>query len=236
MAHNVFGAEYKMNDGLQDVISAAVENAARKTAAEASGRRVPQLRAVETDRPATEAAAPIWTDSPFSGDGQLGRGGLRLSFWLCGFHAAMAERQGKGEPLTEQEQSLLALSGKDFAALRPLVINQAIARLQAVVNAPELVTQEADGAAAEPGALDLFALDSLRRLARRARELLEEDGPDAALNLFGKGAGVQEPLAIFQMVFSTALGLVEAFEGLVPSDSRLLPRLGEALGSEIERI
>ena len=65
-----------------------------------------------------------------------------------------------------------------------------------------------------------FGLTTLRSLSRRARRTLEEDGPDAALSLFGQSAGVMEPLAIFRLVFTTALDLVESFERLVPDRDR----------------
>jgi hypothetical protein len=43
-------------------------------------------------------------------------------------------------------------------------------------------------------------------------------------------------LAIFQLVFTTALDLVEAFERLIPTEAKLLARLAEALDSEVEKI
>ena len=111
-------------------------------------------------------------------------------------------------------------------------------RLHAVVNAPDLPTDAEIGAsgAKHPGRMEVFALETLRSLSRRALQLLHESGPDAALSLFSEDADVQEPLAIFQLVFTTALGLVESFERLTPADSKLLARVAESLGSEVEGV
>jgi hypothetical protein len=228
------GAKYKMNDDLQDVITAAVDTAVRKTAGEVPSRRVAQLRAVDNDRNPDRIGdnGQGVPDTSFGGDSKLGRHGLRLAFWLCGFHAALLERQRKGEKLTDHEESLLTLSRKDFGAIRPMVVDLAMDRLAAVVNAPELTAT----AETPPAPLDLFALETMRRMSSRGRQLLDEDGPDAALGLFGDGPATQEPLAIFQMVFGNALGVVESFDSINQSTSPLLTRLSDALGSEVERI
>jgi hypothetical protein len=84
--------------------------------------------------------------------------------------------------------------------------------------------------------MEAFALAALRDFAARARALLDESGPEAALAVFGDAADVQEPLAIFQLVFSTALDLVGSFARFVPPEARLLARLGAALATEVERV
>jgi hypothetical protein len=231
-----------MDNGLQDVISAAVSGAGRKPGKEATGRRVPQLSVVETQRsaaPEAEPAAVVSSETTFraapgGGNGQLGHIGLRLAFWVCGFHAALLERHHNGDQLTKKEELLLTLSPNDFAGIRPHVIDMTLSRLDAVVNASDLPAKPKDFSAIHP--MEGFGLTTLRSLSRRARRTLEEDGPDAALSLFGQSAGVMEPLAIFRLVFTTALDLVESFERLVPTETGLLSRLAEALDSEVDRI
>ena len=151
-----------------------------------------------------------------------------------GFHSALMERVRRGEALTEREELLVTVARKDFASLRPFVIGMTLDRLNALVNAPDL-TREVAGADA-PGALEVFAVATLRSLGHRANNLLQEDGPDAALSLFGEIEGEHDPLAIFQRVFTTALDLVEVFERSTPSKAKLLARLAEALDSEVEKI
>ena len=260
------GTKYKMNDGLQDVITAAIENSERKSVPEASGRWMPQLRAVEmkredartaeppvpapapappvspapegSSRPTREALPPAPAKPALNDAGLIGRSGLRLAFWLCGFHEAFMERQRRGEQLTEHEESLLALSRKEFVGIRSVVIGMALERLHTVVHAPDLLPEaEAGAARAKPlGTMEAFALDTLRGLSRRALQLMQDSGPDAAFSLFSENADVQEPLAIFQVVFTTALGLVESFERLSTAESKLLARVAEALGTEVEGI
>jgi hypothetical protein len=343
-ARRLLQAGYKMNNGLHEVISAAVQSAWRMDEAEIPGRQVPLLRAVETDHSATsrEAAAvttpsiPAFpsasgrfrrrglgvttnndtrddartdnkrpdvtgtTPSRFGGSimagagatpapvadtiaadvertggatrqtggitpdvfasmdvtlgalppavppafaatspsetSQLGAGGVRLAFWLCGFHDALMERRRHGEQLTESEELLIRMSRKDFAGMRPFVINMTLDRLNALVNAPDLIGEAEASGADRPGAMEMFAVATLRGLSQRACQLLQADGADAALSLFGESGDVQEPLAIFQLVFTTALDLVEAFERLIPTEAKLLARLAEALDSEVEKI
>jgi hypothetical protein len=240
-----------MDNGLQDVISAAANAAGRKPAKDATGRRVPQLSVVDTQRPPSSEApleatryAPepagsvsnetILPAAPVGGSFQLGHSGLRLAFWVCGFRDALMERHRQGEQLTKKEELLLTLSPNDFAGIRPLVIDMTLSRLDAVVNASDLPAKPKDLSAVHP--MEAFALTTLRSLSRRARRTLEDDGPDAALSLFGESGGVLEPLAIFRLVFTTALDLVESFERLVPAPTALLARLAEALDSEVDRI
>ena len=259
------GTKYKMNDGLQDVISAAIGASERKAAPEAPGRWAPQLRAVDTKRdgirnleplalaPAPEpaptpavasapapapASAPAPATEAFGETDQIGRGGLRLAFWLCGFHDAFSERRRRGEQLTEHEESLLALTRNEFIDIRSVVIKMALERLNAVANAPALLAEvEAGASRGKPlGTMEGFALETLRSLSRRALQLLQESGPDAAFSLFSEDAYMQEPLAIFQQVFTTAATLVESFERLNTSESKLLSRLAATLGSEVEGI
>jgi hypothetical protein len=239
-----------MDNGLQDVISAAV-GAGRKVAKEPARRRVPQLSIVETgrsDAPATPAAAKVSSAAAFrtvpnettprnpapAAGAHLGQGGLRLAFWVCGFHEALMERRRQGQQLTEKEEFLLALSPKDFAGIRPLVVDMTLARFDAVMNSPALPADVEDLQNTHP--MEVFALTTLRNLSRRARQALDAEGPDAALALFGQSTEVMEPLAIFQLVFMTALDLVESFERLIPAEASLLARLAEALDSEVDRI
>ena len=79
-----------MDNGLQDVISAAANTAGRKPAKQAANRRVPQLSVVGTESseaPAPELATDVSRETTFrptSAGGQLGHIGLRLAFWVCG--------------------------------------------------------------------------------------------------------------------------------------------------------
>jgi hypothetical protein len=242
-----FRQEYKMDNGLQEVISAALNRPELQTAKDGTGRRVPQLTVVGTERPMAQKAhvEPVDTVAPetvvhpvtqanSSSSLQLGHSGLRLAFWVCGFRDALLERRDQGEQLTKKEELLLTLSPRDFASVRPLVIDMTLSRLDAVVNASDLPIKPKDLSAVHP--MEAFALTTLRNLSRRARRALEEDGADAALSLFGDSEGVMEPLAIFRLVFSTALDLLESFERLIPAEAGLLVRLAEALDSEVDRI
>jgi len=251
-----------MNNGLHEVISAAAQNRERKD----RDRPIPLLRAVVTEpaaiRPAAETpsepvdrrkrrvstaaradkvtvASPD-TSQPASSTttaaclgAKLGDGGLRLAFWLCGFHDALTERQRRGERLTESEALLLAMSASDFAGLQNSIIDMTLGRLESLVNAPEFV-DDAHIAGTRP--MELFALQTLRNLSQRARATLRQDGPDAALALFGEAGETRGPLAIFQRVFTTALDMVEAFERMIPGEAPLLMQLAEALDSEVEKI
>ncbi|MDR3535116.1 MAG: hypothetical protein P4L71_01325 [Acetobacteraceae bacterium] len=231
-----------MDNGLQDVISAAVSRNGPKMGSGRTGRRAPQLSVVETESPAAqeaEAATIASTETtsrtaPAGGSSQLGDGGLRLAFWVCAFHDALMKRRAQGEELTENEEYLLELSPKDFAGIRPLVIDMTLGRLAAVVNAPDLPTEFDDLGTVHQ--MEVFALTTLRNLSSRARQTFETDGPDAALSLFGQSAEGLDPLAIFRLVFTTALDLVESFERIIPADAMLLSRLAEALDSEVDRI
>lgn len=231
-----------MDNGLQDVIAAAVGGNGLKMANGRTGRRAPQLSVVEVERPVPQEMESATTDPvettsrtvPASGSSQLGESGLRLAFWVCGFYDALMKRRSEGEQLTENEEYLLELSPKDFAGIRPLVIDMTLNRLAAVVNAPDLPAEFEDLGALHQ--MEVFALITLRNLSSRARKTFEEDGPDAALSLFGQSAEVLDPLAIFRMVFTTALDLVESFERIIPAEATLLSRLAEALDSEVDRI
>ena len=174
----------------------------------------------------------------FNETDQIGRGGFRLVFWLCGFHNAFLERHRRGEQLTEHEEGLLALTHEKFKDIRLVVIRMALERLRAVVNAPALLAEiEAGASYGKPlGTMERFALETLQGLSRRSLQLLQESGPDTAFSLFSEDADMQEPLAIFQQVFTTAIALVESFERLNTSDSKLLARLTATLGSEVEGI
>ena len=82
----------------------------------------------------------------------------------------------------------------------------------------------------------MFAFTTVRNLAAVGRQILQDAGAEAALSLFGGDGAVQEPLAVFQLVFSATLGLVETFDRLVPGGSRTLGRLAAALDAEIGKI
>jgi hypothetical protein len=306
-----------MNNGLHEVISAAVQDAARKAGVEGS-RPIPQLRTLETNQPAvpgtglsvhapaepglglvsrlrrraasiadedardddindsqrmdagstvTFAAGPRSTvakpaeqhesittrpatrASPRIGvtpmnvslnfsdaSAQLGPRGLRLAFWLCGFHDALMERRRRGEALTESEELLVNLSSADLVGMRPFVVEMTLGRLHGVVNAPGLLKDAEATGPSSPGPMEVFALTTLRNLSQRACQALQEEGPEAALGLFGEAGCTLEPLAIFQLVFTAALDLVEAFERMIPTKAKLLVRLADALDSEVEKI
>jgi len=162
---------------------------------------------------------------------QLGRRGLRLGFLLCGFHNALLERRERGEALTERETSLLELCGRDFVDMRPLVVSMAIRRLHTVVSSPSAFA----GVAASSD-MEAFALDTVRNLSARASQLLQDQGPDPAMAVFGGNDEMMAPLAIFQAVFTTTIGVIEAFERITPNSARFLPQLVSALDSELERI
>ena len=230
-----------MTDELQGVLAAAASESVRDAANAPPVRRPTQLHAVAGRQasvplvPAPVRAAappsPPTVDEP----DHLGRRGLRLGFWLCGFHEALLERQRNGGTLTERETSLLELSRRDFADMQPLVVSLAIERLCALVASPGVA--EAAGPAEDggPGFMELFVLETLRNMAARARTLLRDEGPDAAMSMFGVGASLTEPLAIFQAVFATAAGVIDAFEPLVPNGGRTLKRIAAALDSELDR-
>lgn len=208
-----------------------------------AGRRPSRLRAVEAPASVDVAERPVravhiaWgAKATAEKNDKLGRSGLRMAFWLCGFEETMRERQRLGETLTAQEQSLLALARKDFVAIRPEVIELALERLQAVVSASAFVPGVEQLGEQAPGPMELFALETLRAFSQRASDLLRGEGPAAALLLFGDGNTVVEPLAVFQLVFTTSVGLVESFERVIAGEAKLLNRLGEMLGSEVERI
>jgi hypothetical protein len=242
------GGVQKMDDSLRDVISAAVRGSGRKAIDAPVKPRTPVLSVVEAEHRGTRVAQPAPAAEPpkkvssgtarrtppSGGSHELGYSGLRLAFWVCGFHDALMERHRQGAQLTEKEKLLLTLSTQDFEGIRPFVIDLTLSRLDAVVNAPDLPAEPDDLAALHP--MEAFALTTLRNLARLAGQTLADDGPDAALSLFGQKAGVLEPLAIFQPVFTTALDIVESFERIIPGNAGLLSRLAEALDSEMDRI
>ena len=158
---------------------------------------------------------------------------MRLAFWLCGFHEALVERQRQGDQLTPREESLLALARKDFVSLRPALVGMALSHLDGGVNDAGLF------AASDAGpqvAAEMFALATMRNLAATGRQTLQDTGADEALSLFGGDGTVQDPLAVFQLVFSATLGLVEAFDRVVPGGSKTLGKLAAALDAEIGKI
>ena len=254
-----------MNNGLHEVISGAAQNRERKDrdrpvpllravvsepAAVPQGRPAGETPTEPVDRRKRRVSAAVRADkatvtSPdtsqpassaraTSGFGvRLGDGGLRLAVWLCGFHEALTERRQRGERLSEAEELLLAMSASDFAGLQNSIIDMTLGRLESLVNAPEFV-DDAHTSGTRP--MEIFALQTLRNLSQRARATLRQDGPDAALALFGEAGATRGPLAIFQRVFTTALDMVEAFERMIPGDAPLLMQLAEALDSEVEKI
>ena len=231
-----------MNEDLRDVITAAVENGRRPSTA-GSTRPAMQLHAVGADRPEAIPTASILRPLAAiqgiperSQDDQLGSRGLRLGFWLCGFHDALVERQELGERLTEREASLLELSRKDFVDMRPLVITMAVRRLDEVVTSLNVLVDPDSLGASALGPLEAFTLDTVRNLSARASQLLQDHGPDMAISMFGGTGEVMEPLAIFQAVFATALGVIETFERIGSNGTKFLPRLTAALDSELERV
>ena len=193
---------------------------------EAPGRRVPLLRAVEPSQGTPESDPKVQPFGTPAGSVQsLGRVGLRLAFWLCGFTELVQERQLRGEALTDRERSLLTLAGKDFAAIRPVVIGLALHHLRGVL----------DEAGPAAGEMEAFALKTLQSLSAHAADLFRSSAPEAVLSLFG-GPEVEEPLAIFQLVFSSTIAVAESFARLIPGEAPALARTIEALGSEVERI
>ena len=230
-----------MTDELQGLLATAASESARDAANALPLRRPTQLHAVAGRKamvplvPAPyKAAAPASPQNSEELD-HLGRRGLRLGFWLCGFHEALLERQRNGGTLTEREKSLLELSRRDFADMQPLVVSMAIERLCALVASPGVAETAGPAEDGGPGFMELFVLETLRNMAVRARTLLRDEGPDAAMSMFSGGATLTEPLAIFQAVFATAAGVIDAFEPLVPNGARTLKRIAAALDSELDR-
>jgi hypothetical protein len=212
--------------------------------------RQPRLRPVNTNAAETRqnSAIPASAESMASikppilsivssgENSQDGPGELRLAFWLHGFYDALMQRRRQGEQLTDSEELLIERSSNDFASMRPFVIRTTLERLNGLVNAPELIIGPEESTAGGTGAMEVFALATLRGLSDRACALLQSDGPDAALSLFGESGGLLSPLAIYQLVFGTALDLIEAFERIIKIEARMLGRLAEALDSEVERL
>ena len=216
-----------MDESLKDVLSIAAERGSQATATQDASHTAAPLRAAAEVAPAKPTGVP---DHEMQ---QLGRGGLRQAFWLCGFHEAMREREKKGEPLTDREKSLIALSQNDFLTIRTTVIGLAIQHLDAVVHGPRVLPETDEP---QPTATEMFAVETLRNLVMHSRKAMQHDGPNAALSLFGGGEHTIEPLAIFQMVFSAAIGLLEAFQRLAPGGSDVLARLSNALDAEVGRV
>ena len=214
-----------MNDGLRDVPGLAAEGGSQAAATPGASLKVAPVPAVAI----AGAAKPADT----GGETQFGRGWLRQAFCLCGFHEVLRERERNGERLTEREQSLLALSRADFLAIRTAVVDLAMQHLSAVVDGPGILPGPGER---EPTATEAFVVETVRNLAVCGRQAMLSGGPDAALSLFGGGEQTIEPLAIFQLVFSASLGLVEAFERLTPGLSQVLARLTRALDAEVGRI
>ena len=156
-----------MQDGLRDVITAAAAGGARQADLPSAAGRVTPLRAVDPPAATTPPSLPFLPDAD-----HLGRGGLRLAFWLCGLQEALLERQRQGGRLTPREESLLALSRQDFISLRPTVTGMALAHLDAIVNDADLLTAPE----MPPVAAELFALDTVRSLAARGAQTLREFG------------------------------------------------------------
>jgi hypothetical protein len=146
------------------------------------------------------------------------------------------ERRRRGEALTESEELLVNLSSADLVGMRPFVVEMTLGRLHGVVNAPGLLKDAEATGPSSPGPMEVFALTTLRNLSQRACQALQDEGPEAALGLFGEAGCTLEPLAIFQLVFTAALDLVEAFERMIPTKAKLLVRLADALDSEVEKI
>jgi hypothetical protein len=216
-----------MDESLRDVLSIAAARGSQATATQNASHTAGPLRAV------AEGAAPEPTGVPDHEMQQLGRGGLRQAFWLCGFHEAMREREKKGEILTEREKSLIALSQNDFLTIRTTVIGLAMKHLDAVVHGLRVLPETDE---TQPTATEMFAVETLRNLVVHSRKAMQDAGPNAALSLFGGGEHTTEPLAIFQMVFSATIGLLEAFQRLAPGGSDVLTRLSDALDAEVGRI
>ena len=124
-----------MDNGLQDVISAAVSGAGRKPGKDsdrATGAAVERggdatlRRRADAEPAALVSSETTFRAAPGGGNGQLGHIGLRLAFWVCGFHAALLERHHNGEQLSKKEELLLTLSPSDFAGIRPHVIDMTL--------------------------------------------------------------------------------------------------------------
>ena len=222
-----------MSDGLQDVISAASGAVDRCGKVEPRPRRVPKLRAVDSGRPDSPAPgdAPRLATSDAGSD--LGWGGLRLAFWLGGLQEALQERAARGEKLSERETSLTALTDRDFAALRPSVIAMVIGRLEEILASPRF-DSKADAICANTQVAS-FAIETLRNLSEKASTLLKNSGPDEAIALFGATPAVVQPVAIYRLVFNTALDILDSFHRLQPTRSDLMQTLAEALETAIER-
>ena len=228
-----------MNEGLRDVLAAASRapgagsaDVVALIAAPAHAQRpppvqAPALRAVPPAPAPRHAAAKAPSPPP-----QIGHIGLRLGFWLSGFHEALQERLDAGETIAEREASLLDLSRREFAGLRPAVIAMAVQRLHSVLGSEG---SEADSGSSQ-GAMEQFAHSTLRDLSRQASALLETDGPDAAFSLLGGDASTIDPLKIFQVVFTTALDLADSFASMVGTGCGSLRRTAHALETEIERV
>lgn len=218
-----------MDEGFKDVIPAATPGGIRQSDVPPSAGPVTPLRAVDVLGSVPRLPAQASTPD----HGQLGRGGLRLAFWLCGFHEALIERQRQGDQLTSREESLLVLARKEFANLRPALIDMALSHLDGVVNDAGLLATPDAGPLV---AAEEYALTTVRNLAAIGRQTLQDTGAEEALSLFGGDDTVQDPLSVFQLVFSAMLGLVEAFNRLVPGGSKTLGRLAAALDAEIGKI
>lgn len=158
-------------------------------------------------------------------------GTLRMAFWVCSLCEAFRERRDSGQLLTERETSLLEMTAREFAAMRPAAIEMVVRRLDAV-----LAAAVGGQAASATETMEGFAHATLRGLSGRAVALLESEGPDAAFSLLGGDRCVIEPLAIFQTAFGAAVALAEGFGALAGSGGGSLRRAAEALEAEIERI
>lgn len=214
-----------MNYGLKDVSLVAAEESSQAAATPAAWHEVALVAAVAAGAKQTSA---LGTEAQ-----QLGRSGLRQAFCLCGFHEVLRERERNGEHLTEREQSLLALSRTGFLSIRSAVVDLAMQHLGAVVHGPGILPKPGER---EPTVTEVFVVETVRNLAVHGSQALLDAGPDAALSLFGGNEHAIEPLAIFQLVFSASLALVETFERLAPGLSQVLARLSGALDAEVGRI
>jgi hypothetical protein len=190
----------------------------------------PSLRAVPPAPAPTPA--PAKASSQALNTPQIGPLGLRLGFWLSGFHEALQARLDAGETIAEREASLLDLSKREFAGMRPMVIAMAVQRLHSVLGSNG---NDVDGGSNQE-TMEQFAHCTLTDLSRRASALLETDGPDAAFSLLGGDASTIDPLAIFQIVFTTALNLADSFASMVGEGSGSLRRTAHALETEIEKV
>jgi hypothetical protein len=223
-----------MSDRLQDVLAAASGTTAGRENVEPLSRRVHKLRAVTPGLLDSLEPVGVPRSAPNDGGFDLGWGGLRVAFWLGGLLEAMAERDVCGEPSSEREASLIVLIERDFAAMRPSVIAMVISRLDEILASPRF-----DAKLDAPGAKDhagSFALNTLRNLSKEASRLLQTSGPDEAIALFGAASGKLQPVTIYQLVFDTALDILDSFQRLQPNRSELMQMLAEALESAIERV